>query len=164
MIVDPRNVNDLCAETSGPPQPFRLGHLDQLAAVLQVVPGRPRGVTHHVGQMGSAPTSMSCSRLRRRANFGSRYLNRIPGTWYLIPWYLLLSTWYLVNSPISPIPSPQSRDTVKSPKPKPPAGKRTEAKAPCKQLATSDDSDYPTTLKPCKWSKLRQETNSGARK
>ena len=36
LIIDPRNVNELCAETSGPPQPFRLGHLDQLAALLEV--------------------------------------------------------------------------------------------------------------------------------
>ena len=36
LIVDPRNVNELCAETSGPPQLFRLGHLDQLAALLEV--------------------------------------------------------------------------------------------------------------------------------
>ena len=71
MIVDPRN--ELCAETSGPPQPFQLGHLDQLAALLEVA--------------ALAGQEVSFTKLDKKgstANFGSGYLNLIPGIWYLV--------------------------------------------------------------------------------
>ena len=36
LIINPRNVNELCAVTSGPPQAFKLPSLDQLAALVEV--------------------------------------------------------------------------------------------------------------------------------